>query len=220
MKKSMEISILKQFPTPLGFFRIPETTTVNTGLEQLILAAEQRSPSTGRTNVGGWRSNHDLLEWPGVEVATLSGWIHDAVGRMIGATAGEAGFKGMMKIHGWANVLRRGNYNTLHTHPESAWSGVYYVCAGSENPSDPQSGLLEFRDPRPFVEMMPAPGYIFGQPLRIQPEAGLMVMFPSWLYHMVHPYYGDGARIAIAFNVSIQHATDSAAVSHRLSQLR
>ncbi len=71
----------------------------------------------------------------------------------------------------------------------------------------PLSGLLEFLDPRPLVEMVLAPGHPFGRPLRIQPEAGLMVVFPSWLYHLVHPYTGDGARISIAFNAPIQVST-------------
>ncbi|NJN46627.1 MAG: hypothetical protein HC808_09270 [Candidatus Competibacteraceae bacterium] len=28
-----------------------------------------------------------------------------------------------------------------------------------------------------------------------------MVVFPGWLQHQVHPYFGPGERITIAFNV-------------------
>jgi hypothetical protein len=31
-----------------------------------------------------------------------------------------------------------------------------------------------------------------------------MLMFPSWLQHCVHPYFGDAPRISIAFNVRFE----------------
>jgi hypothetical protein len=30
-----------------------------------------------------------------------------------------------------------------------------------------------------------------------------MIVFPGWLQHFVHPYFGSGERISIAFNVSV-----------------
>ncbi len=38
----------------------------------------------------------------------------------------------------------------------------------------------------------------------VDPLPGLMVMFPSWLKHMVHPFSGNGERISISFNVYVQ----------------
>jgi hypothetical protein len=35
----------------------------------------------------------------------------------------------------------------------------------------------------------------------IKPEAGLMVLLPSYLAHMVFPHQGERARISIAFNM-------------------
>jgi hypothetical protein len=31
-----------------------------------------------------------------------------------------------------------------------------------------------------------------------------MVLFPGWLNHYVHPYYGPAERISIAFNMMIR----------------
>ena len=28
-----------------------------------------------------------------------------------------------------------------------------------------------------------------------------MIVFPAWLNHLVHPFFGDGERISIAFNI-------------------
>ncbi len=30
-----------------------------------------------------------------------------------------------------------------------------------------------------------------------------MVLFPSWLFHQVRPYRGQGLRISIAFNLGL-----------------
>ena len=121
---------------------------------------------------------------------------------MLAETSGNDGFDGYLKVNAWANLLRKGNYNSIHNHPESAWSGVYYVDAGSTDENNPLSGVLELLDPRPFVEMVSIPGTPFGRPVRINAENGLMVLFPSWLYHHVHAYTGGNDRIAIAFNVA------------------
>jgi hypothetical protein len=63
--------------------------------------------------------------------------------------------------------------------------------------------MLEFLDPRSGVEAVTAPGDPYGEPVRIRPAAGLLVIFPSWLYHWVHPYAGCTPRIAVSFNASL-----------------
>ena len=196
-----ELRVSRAFSTPIGISRIKNHELLNQQLKTIILEEELTSASTRRSNIGGWRSRPDLLDIKHNSIATLLEHIQRAIQDMLKATKINEEFTGRMKISGWANVLRSGNYNTPHNHPESVWSGVYYVDAGSKADSGSLSGLLELLDPRPQVSMVPAPGFPFGTPMRIQPEDGLMVVFPSWLYHHVHPYNGDNARIAIAFNV-------------------
>ncbi len=48
-----------------------------------------------------------------------------------------------------------------------------------------------------------AGGLSAGATERVQPKAGRLVMFPSWLLHQVRPYRGDAARISIAFNLTV-----------------
>jgi uncharacterized protein (TIGR02466 family) len=201
-----DIRVSRMFSTPIVTYRAADAALLNPGLKQAILGAEQAQPSTGRSNRGGWRSEPTLLNWPGPEVEALSRHIGEALRQVVSATAEGQAFEGLVKLNAWANLLRRGNYNALHNHPESCWSGVYYVDAGTAMSAESLSGVLEFLDPRPFVEMVFTPGAPFGRPVRIQPEAGLMVLFPSWLYHQVHPYAGDEARIAIAFNAAMAGA--------------
>ncbi len=79
---------------------------------------------------------------------------------------------------------------------------MYYVDAGTITADRPLSGVLEFIDPRAGVEAVTAPGDPYGEPMRVRPQAGLIVIFPSWLYHWVHPYAGHTPRIAVSFNVT------------------
>jgi uncharacterized protein (TIGR02466 family) len=207
----MDKQVAFAYPTPIGRFRFPEAAAVNRELRRAILAAEQAEASDNYANVGGWHSRHNLLEWPVPEVATLKGWILEAVKHMIAASAAEtkAPPRGMIAILAWANVARRGHYHRIHNHPSSAWSGVYYVEAGSDAPGHPLSGVLELCDPRPFTEMVVAPGNPYGQRVIFRPEAGMMVLFPSWLYHFVNPYFGEGERISVAFNARWQEAPEN-----------
>jgi len=40
--------------------------------------------------------------------------------------------------------------------------------------------------------------------MRLKPQAGLMVVFPAWIEHWVHPFFGEGNRISIAANVTMK----------------
>jgi uncharacterized protein (TIGR02466 family) len=176
---------------------------MNLGLRAMILAEEQRRPTVGRSNVGGWHGRPDLLERPESEVAALGAWIGWAIRRMTDAAAAPGRFDGTVSAWAWASICRAGAYHAPHVHPDSAWSGVYYVDPGdAATPDQPLSGVLELLDPRAGVELVTAPGDPYGEPFRIRPEAGLMVVFPSWLHHWVHPYVGAAPRIAISFNVA------------------
>jgi uncharacterized protein (TIGR02466 family) len=205
----MEKHVGLAFPTPVGNFRIPDADPVNAELKRLILEREAADPAAAqKSNAGGWHSRSDLLTWPHPAISTLRDWFLEATRAMIDASmelTRAAGlnrpFKGSLQMAAWANVSRRGNYNRIHNHPGSAWSGVYYVDAGQEVPGQPLSGVLELLDPRPFTEMVPTPGEPFGQKAVVRPRSGAMVIFPGWMYHFVNPYQGEGERISIAFNV-------------------
>jgi len=209
----MELNITQAFPTYIGRVRLPDTEAMNQGLRSLILAEESEYPSLGRSNIGGWHSRADFLRRSDANVTALSSWITWALRRMICVTTGRENFAGTASITAWATICRTGAYHAPHSHPDSAWSGVYYVDAGTENQDQPLSGVLEFLDPRAGAEAVSAPGDPYGEPFRVRAQSGLLVMFPSWLYHWVHPYAGETPRIAISFNATVgAHAVDKAGI--------
>jgi uncharacterized protein (TIGR02466 family) len=195
------------FATLIGKFQLPDTEATNIELEKMILDRESRMPSHDYANQGGWHSSGDFLDWPGDAVQTVRGWISEGLSQMVQATGqlpevqGRAApLRGGFMVSAWANVSRRGNYHRMHNHPVSSWSGCYYVSSNSG--PDSLAGVLEFYDPRPFTEMVETPGSPYGQRMLIRPVPGMIVFFPSWLYHFVHPCNSDNPRISIAFNAA------------------
>jgi uncharacterized protein (TIGR02466 family) len=199
----MELEVTAAFPTLVGRLHVPDADAMNQDLRGVILAEETEYGSLGRSNVGGWHSRPDFHRRPEPAVTGLTTWITWAVRKMIEASAGPGTFKGTLSLSAWAAICRAGAYHAPHAHPDSAWSGVYYVDAGTGGPDSPPGGVLEFFDPRGGAEAVTAPGDPYGEPLRVRPEAGLLVVFPSWLYHWVHPYAGQTPRIAVSFNATV-----------------
>ena len=98
----------------------------------------------------------------------------------------------------WANVNERGDGNSAHIHPGCAWSGVYYVATEQD-----AGGHIAFIDPRTAALMVNHPLNPFSgnDALNVPPVAGLILVFPSFLYHRVDAYRGESPRISIAFNL-------------------
>ena len=191
------------YATPLYRHVWPDVAQTNRDLSRLVLSRMPVASVTAqRSNVGGWHSEPDLLSWGGTGVAQLGQWIGQAIKSVTLETSGLTTVPGSFGIWAWANVLQPGGYNTVHCHDRFAWAGVYYVETGTDDPANPLSGLFEFVDPRSARGALPIPGDPFRETIRIRPRPGLMVLFPGWLNHFVHPHTGGGPRIAIAFNIA------------------
>jgi uncharacterized protein (TIGR02466 family) len=199
--------LAEAFGTPVSTYLWPDSEAFNTSLARAILARKHTDPGITKSNVGGWHSTFDLLDWPDPVCAALRERVLCGVLDMIRLTARPPkGAEPAIGLEAWANVSETGNYNSVHDHPSSLWSGVYYVETFRESTSDLQNGRLEFFDPRPAVHhtggmFAPATGRFL-----VAPIPGLMVLFPGWLAHMVHPFRGDGRRVSISFNSYVQEA--------------
>ena len=193
------------FGVPIMVQKVADPEPTTQGLRQAILAREQSGAGARKSNADGWHSEETLLTWPGPEIATLKRWIDVAVRRMCGLPSRSQPDAGRLdyRATAWANVNRHGQYNTTHVHPGSHWAVVYYVAVGEEEPGHQFNGLLELRDPRPGAAHGRLPGFMFGRALTIRPSVGLLVAFPAWIEHGVHPFYGTGERISIAVNIDV-----------------
>jgi len=195
--------LLMAFATPIAQMHVAEFDQINPGLRRAILEKESTEAGVTRSNMGGWHSRDDLLDWPQPEFAILKSNIEDAVRTMMLVISSGKPFEMKVKLSSWANVSRHGSFNQPHSHARNHWSGVYYVDAGHPDPEWPKSGQIELADPRERAEMAATPLNPFGRSVAVPASAGLMLVFPSWLNHWVNPYFGKGERISIAFNARI-----------------
>ncbi len=196
------------FGTPLIRFMVPNAPKLNEGLRKLILAREQSHPSRKVSNAGGWQSSTDFLGWGAPECAELLISFQDGVRRACNLSPSQRALppgSRTLLLSAWANVNRDRNFNRPHVHPNSHWSGVYYVDIGKPDPNISPNGVIEFVDPRNVAAAAEVPGFTFGDPFFFDPEPGMMLLFPSWLYHWVMPFHGTGERISIAFNALLEN---------------
>ncbi|MEO1459428.1 MAG: TIGR02466 family protein [Pseudomonadota bacterium] len=202
--RRIEDCVQMVFPTPIAVHRWDDSDALNAALTALVLAEEARGEGLARSNVGGWHSEMTFIMREEPPFLQLMDRIRTMVGALTGAMMKPAQHR--FRIEGWANVLRTGQYNSIHLHPNSTWSGVYYVTGNPppEGAGDPEySGKIEFIDPRPGASATYSVENAMQRRCMLNPGPGTMIVFPSWMQHQVHPYFGPRERISIAFNVVV-----------------
>ena len=167
----------------------------NNKLAQDIINWSKQDKGVFKTNHKGWHSTTDMHKKPEysplvTELFRMQKEIYDH--EHIDRNA----FLGNM----WANINPPGGLNNPHLHPNSLFSGVYYVK------SQPKSGRLKIYDPRSSSQMvMPIrkpgnPGRDMWRDATLDPVIGRIIMFPSWLWHSVEENQSDDIRISVSFN--------------------
>lgn len=109
--------------------------------------------------------------------------------------------------HGWVNVNRLGDYHDPHNHPHAYLSGTYYVQvprdrATDGNRADLRPGCITLYDARGAVNMTAISGDANVEPeYTIEPTPGLILLWPAFLMHFVHPNLSSRPRLSVSFNV-------------------
>ncbi|GAB5470251.1 MAG: hypothetical protein Kilf2KO_32810 [Rhodospirillales bacterium] len=200
--------IVPSFATPVFQRRLPEAEQINAALKETITAEEKRYASKGYSNFGGWHSGYAFEDWGGPPLKRILEAAKGLASEVTKLRLEESGPAPSWQIKCWANVIRRGNANNLHTHVGCYWSGVYYVDCGEAGQREDSGGLLVFHDPRNgtvTLDLARARGGPESQPV-VVPQTGQLVLFPSWLPHSVTPYLGEGVRISVGVNLGLSPA--------------
>ena len=182
------------FPTPIYIADIKHPT-LNQELERDITAWANKDKGITRTNIQGWHSHTDMANLP--EYKKLVDMLYACQ-----KTIYEQEHLDSEPVLGnmWANINPPGGMNRAHQHPNSLWSGVYYIKAL------PNSGYLKIDDPRSSAAMVrpkqkkgELPPRLFRE-THYEPIDGRCIMFPSWLMHCVDPNQSNDIRISVSFN--------------------
>jgi len=184
------------FPTPVYIKDLPNAVQLNQYLEQQVLKWKQNDPKgKPRTNVNGWHSKTDMNQKEEYNVLTKELFtMQDEIFKKELLT--QKPVLGNM----WANINYPGGYNRPHLHPNSLFSGVYWIK------TPVKSGNLMLYDPRPGIHTtMPnrkegkLPPELWRE-VQYEPVAGRAIMFPSWLWHEVRTNESNDTRISVSFN--------------------
>ena len=183
------------FPTPVYIQEVPNAVELNQYLEQKIIQWSQQDKGVSKTNAGGWHSQTDMNRKHEYDPLTKELFkVQEEIFKKEFLT--QKPVLGNM----WANINYKGGFNRPHLHPNSLFSGVYWV----KTPEN--SGNLMLYEPRPGAQCtMPnrkegkLPPELWRE-VHYQPKAGTVVMFPAWLWHEVRPNQSNDIRISVSFN--------------------
>ena len=183
------------FPTMIYIKDLPNAIQLNQYLEQKVIKWSQADKGITKTNINGWHSSTDMNQKE--EYNPLTRELFNMQEEIYQKeNLGRKPACGNM----WANINYPGGYNSPHVHPNSLFSGVYWIKTPIK------SGNLMVYDPRPGIQMtMPSrkEGKLspeLWREVHYEPKAGRCIMFPSWLWHEVKPNKSNDTRISVSFN--------------------
>ena len=198
------------FPTPMWTTKLEGYGILNQKLQKYIYSLKEKDPKGEiYSNVLGWSSG-DLREWHtlGVEIKSHGEEIEDFLNKINPHIA-----KALLDL-GCDLVNLQPNINEMwsvinpehatmitHIHPESVLSIAYYVKAKGN------CGNFVADDPRVGSQFKVPPTYNSNilnlRKIEVEPEEGLLVIFPSYLPHFVGPNRTKEDRIVISMNIDL-----------------
>ncbi len=93
----------------------------------------------------------------------------------------------------WSVQLNPGGFHINHVHPQGWLSSAYYVELPTAAEAS-RAGWLKFGEPGMPIAACPPDHFV-------KPAAGMLVLFPSYLWHGTVPFDAGGRRLTAAFDV-------------------
>lgn len=163
-------------------------------LINLLEYHERNSPNTIISNVGGFQT-------PAIEDENINSIFLKKSAELLNENYNIKNTRLTLKRL-WINRNFKYNINEPHTHSDCHFSGVYYL----KTPK--QGGALKFYRNDKAVEFLPNNFPIkdskdFHNFVKIQPVENGLILFPSFMTHMVLPHYEEESRISVSFNIEV-----------------
>lgn len=184
---------------PEGF---SDMTSFNAALDAELDRLHPRTREfIGQSLRGGSQTPENLFGMGLPMIEKLRARIDQTVARYIAALKEDARHpflsrreRGFRYSGSWSSRLRDSGFHINHLHPGGWISSCYYVAVPQAVKKDCQ-GWIKFGEPS-----FDAP---LKNPIRhaIQPQAGRLVLFPSYMWHGTIPFHDDATRTTIAFDV-------------------
>ena len=94
----------------------------------------------------------------------------------------------------WSVQLQAQGFHLDHVHPQGWLSSAYYVSLPTAQADDSRAGWLKFGEPGLRIADC-GPEYF------VKPVEGMLVLFPSYMWHGTVPFEAGGLRLTAAFDV-------------------
>ncbi|MEO8302020.1 MAG: putative 2OG-Fe(II) oxygenase, partial [Rhizomicrobium sp.] len=139
----------------------------------------------------GSQTMRSLAEYPEGAIRALFGSLDSPIRQHLVAIG--APDQNYAVASAWSVRLNSGGFHINHVHPEGWISSAFYV----RTPSNLQSpeGFLKFGEPGP-----PTAPHLPHEHL-VRPEPGLLVLFPSYMWHGTVPFASNEKRLSCAFDI-------------------
>ena len=103
--------------------------------------------------------------------------------------------RGSYRISGsWSVQLRPQGFHLDHVHPRGWLSSAYYVSLPDVSDADTRGGWLKFGEPGMRISGA-------GPEHFVKPAEGMLVLFPSYLWHGTVAFATGAPRLTAAFDV-------------------
>jgi len=173
-------------------------------------AANRTSGVAPDAKRGLYESGFDFITIPDPAVEVFSHWVKNCFFQAAAAANARYWPKGMnvsVEIHeSWCHITQDGGYHDMHVHPNSSWSAIYYLETGDTDVST-KNGVNRFYNPNNSMYLDAGTAWVTANTsIDMAAEAGMMVVFPSWVPHSAVQYRGDRDRVVIAANCRIERA--------------
>lgn len=213
----MDLKTFPVFPIPISVCDFKKNNhELNVKLVEDILIEKQKDPlGEDHSNMGGWHSKTNL-ETKYESFSDLSKIITQYGNQY----CRQHGYKdGIVCSDLWANINRSGDMNFAHHHGTTALAGVYYpieFISGDEWKFDyskdnilkggtwdyKTGGSIVFQDPSygmkvHLIKDKTSPYNI--DFYHLYPTSSVLVLFPTYLLHMVLPFRENRTRISVSF---------------------
>lgn len=182
----MELKINNLFPTAIGFAELGRPLSD----EELFFIRElETRPNMGNTT----STNNFVLRDPAL--TSLRSFIEDAVSEYFKSTVNPKHNVSLRLTQSWCNYSEPGQHHHKHAHPNSYISGVFYAQTNADD------RIYFYRSGWQQIKFPPQEWNVYNsESWWFEANAGKLILFPSWLEHMVPTVQGGKTRISLSFN--------------------
>ena len=181
------------FPTIIG-------SCINTPLAEKVLpfAKEVLDNPKNLTNAWGYKNNFSTSSNNNIPNTEIFKELESFIKDVSISFAKTLHFKkAPSNVRLFFSEMNNGDNHSTHTHPNSIFSGVFYLNA------PPNSASIRFHDPRQYqnfilYDTVENPGSLVT--FEIKPQKGLFLIWQSWIPHEVLKNLSNG-RTTVVFNI-------------------